>query len=117
MTSARFRFASEILRRLGEELNPSADQGIVELVKNAYDADAGLCTVSLLGVESPGGALIVEDDGVGMTAGEIADGWLVLGRSGKRPRVTTAQGRRPSGSKGARTPGCTAAWSNCHPRQ
>lgn len=100
MSKARFRFASEILRRLGEELNPSADQGIVELVKNAYDADARNCTVLLDGCDVAGGTLVVEDDGVGMTVQEIVDGWLVLGRSEKEPRSMTRLGRRPSGSKG-----------------
>jgi hypothetical protein len=42
-TVANFRFATDILRRLGEELNPNIDQGILELVKNAYDADARTC--------------------------------------------------------------------------
>ena len=39
MTDARFRFATDILRRLGEELNPSLDHGVLELVKNAHDVD------------------------------------------------------------------------------
>ena len=40
MSTARIRFSADILRRLGEELNPNLDKGIVELVKNSYDADA-----------------------------------------------------------------------------
>ena len=40
MNAANFRVSTDILRRLGEELITSFDQGIVELVKNAYDADA-----------------------------------------------------------------------------
>ena len=38
MNRARLRFSTEIVRRLGEELNPSLDKGVLELVKNAYDA-------------------------------------------------------------------------------
>ncbi len=41
-----FKFSPSILNRLGEELIPNPDQGIIELVKNAYDADATKCTVS-----------------------------------------------------------------------
>ena len=48
MSKAQIRFSPDILRRLGEELNPSPDKGILELVKNAYDADAMVCTVSLV---------------------------------------------------------------------
>ena len=48
MDKVNFKFSTDILRRLGEELNPNPDQGILELVKNAYDADARTCTVDLL---------------------------------------------------------------------
>ena len=40
MSNAQIQFSTDILRRLGEELNPSPAQGILELVKNAYDANA-----------------------------------------------------------------------------
>ncbi len=94
------RFAPDILKRLGEELIPSIDIGIVELVKNAYDADATECRVMLEGVERPGGVLRVSDDGVGMTLEAIRDGWLVLGRSAKASRARTRLGRVPAGDKG-----------------
>ena len=47
MTIGNIQFSTDILRRLGEELNPSIDQGILELVKNAYDADARRCLVEI----------------------------------------------------------------------
>ena len=47
MSTGQIRFAADILRRLGEELNPSPDQGIIELVKNAYDANALKCHIEL----------------------------------------------------------------------
>jgi signal transduction histidine kinase len=100
MSLAHLRFASDILRRLGEELIPHVDQGIIELVRNAYDADAQCCEVELLGTEEPGGTLRVIDDGVGMTAEEIRSGWLVLGRSAKAQRAPSALGRLPVGDKG-----------------
>lgn len=43
---ANLRVAATLLRRLGEELNPTFDQSVLELVKNAYDADADNCKVS-----------------------------------------------------------------------
>ena len=100
MNTAHLRFSTEIVRRLGEELNPTLDKGILELVKNAYDADATECRVELRNTERPGGSIIVEDNGDGMTADEIADGWLVLGRSSKAPTQRTRLGRVPAGSKG-----------------
>ena len=100
MTAAQIRFSTEIVRRLGEELNPTLDKGILELVKNAYDADATECRVELRNTDQPGGSIIVEDNGDGMTADQIESGWLVLGSSSKTPRRRTALGRVPAGSKG-----------------
>ena len=100
MTKAHLRFSTEIVRRLGEELNPTLDKGVLELVKNAYDADATECRVELRNADRRGGTVIVEDNGDGMTADQIADGWLVLGRSSKTPRRRTRLGRIPAGSKG-----------------
>ena len=100
VTSASFRFSTDILRRLGEELVTSFDQGIVELVKNSYDADARTCSVELIGTRSPDGTVIVTDDGDGMTGDDIRDGWLVLGRSRKTPLIRTRRRRLPAGSKG-----------------
>ena len=100
MSKARLRFSTEIVRRLGEELNPSLDKGILELVKNAYDADATKCRVELQEADTAGGAIVVKDNGDGMTVDEIANGWLVLGRSTKTQRQRTRLGRIPAGSKG-----------------
>lgn len=99
-TSAHLRFSTEIVRRLGEELNPTLDKGVLELVKNAYDADATECRIELRGTDQPGGKIIVRDNGDGMTADQIADGWLVLGRSSKTSSRQTRLGRIPAGSKG-----------------
>ncbi len=100
MNTATFRFATDILQRLGEELITSLDQGIVELVKNSYDADALNCTIELVGTDKPGGTVIITDDGDGMSADDIREGWLVLGRSRKAPGNRTPRGRLPAGSKG-----------------
>lgn len=100
MTAAHLRFSTEIVKRLGEELNPTLDKGVLELVKNAYDADATTCRVELRHTEYPGGTIVVEDNGDGMTAEQIADGWLVLGHSSKTSSEPTRLGRIPAGSKG-----------------
>src|SRR5580704_13967233 len=83
MSTEHLHFSTQMLRRLGEELNPHPDQGILELVRNAYDADATKCTVELIAAHEAGGTVRVTDDGTGMTAQGIRDGWLVLGTSGK----------------------------------
>jgi signal transduction histidine kinase len=98
--SDHLAFAPEILRRLGEELVPHPDQGIVELARNSYDADATECTVTLVNVESLGGTVVVSDNGDGMNRSAIADGWLVLGRSSKKRDKRTRLDRVPAGDKG-----------------
>ncbi|WP_236203493.1 sensor histidine kinase [Pseudomonas protegens] len=100
MSNVHFRFSPNILVRLGEELNQGADQSLLELIKNSYDADSTVCKVELVDIATPGGAVIVTDDGVGMSSGGIRDSWLVLGKSSKNSHQTTKLGRTPSGSKG-----------------
>ena len=100
MNSARLRFSTEIVKRLGEELNPTLDKGVLELVKNAYDADATECRIELQNSDRAGGAVVVTDNGDGMTVDDIENGWLVLGRSKKTQRKRTRLGRIPAGSKG-----------------
>ncbi len=100
MIAEHLRFSPDILKRLGEELIPHVDQGIVELVRNAYDADAISCRVELIETEEPGGTLRVTDDGDGMTAEAIRNGWLILGRSEKVSRQITKLRRVPVGDKG-----------------
>lgn len=100
MARAQIRFSTDILRRLGEELNPAPDQGIVELIKNAYDADARKCMVRLFDTNKVGGRIQIIDDGDGMDAGDIESSWLILGRSPKTKTQRTRLGRVPAGSKG-----------------
>lgn len=98
--SEHLGFAPEILRRLGEELVPHPDQGLVELVRNAYDADANTCTIELVGTGGEGGSITVTDDGVGISRDSITNGWLVLGRSQKHRTIRTPDRRVPAGDKG-----------------
>ena len=97
----RLRFSPDILSRLGEELVPEADQGLIELAKNAYDADATECRILLSEVHGAGGSIKVVDNGAGMTSESIRQGWLVIGRSSKlRKSLTPRFGRIPVGDKG-----------------
>src|SRR5258707_5221177 len=91
--SERLRFSTTVLRLLGEELNPSPDQGILELIKNAYDADAKRCTVELKGAHLKGGSIRVWDDGNGLSAEEIRNGWLIVGDSLKSRGAKSPAGR------------------------
>ncbi|MBZ9752487.1 ATP-binding protein [Deinococcus sp. HMF7604] len=94
------RFAPDILQRLGEELIPNPEQGLIELVKNSYDADAKRCTVRLQRVKNRGGTIFIEDNGIGMTAEDILNGFFMIGKSRKSPKKKTAGKRLTVGDKG-----------------
>lgn len=94
------RFAPDILRRLGEELIPNFEQGIIEIVKNSYDADSKNCSIKFEGVRRKGGAITIIDDGKGMTEDDILNGFLMVGRSRKSPRQKTKSKRLTVGDKG-----------------
>ena len=96
-----FKFSPSILSRLGEELIPNPDQGILELVKNSYDADATVCEIELLNTDRIGGSIIISDNGVGMDLETLQSGWLVIGKSEKESASDrTSLGRLRVGSKG-----------------
>ncbi len=95
------KFSPDILRRLGEELVPDVDQGIIELVKNGYDADATKCEIALDELKSGKGSIAIADNGAGMTGSQIRRGWLVIGRSDKKKDALTPKYKRvPVGDKG-----------------
>ncbi len=99
--SDHIKFAPDTLARLGEELIPNPDQGIIELVRNSYDADASTCTVDFSQAESKS-VITIKDTGDGMDLDAIRNGWFVLGHSSKADEVNkrTRKGRLPVGDKG-----------------
>lgn len=97
----RLSFSPNILRRLGEELVPDIDQGILELVKNAYDADATECIVVGEDLMSGQGRIKISDNGLGMTNNQIRNSWLIIGKSTKNKNEKTEHFKRiPVGDKG-----------------
>jgi len=109
MNQTNIRFSTNILKRLGEELNPDLTQGLIELVKNAYDADARQCTIEFYNISTRPlenqsslfpSKITIKDDGVGMTNENIINNWLLLGESKKTVEQKTELGRIPVGDKG-----------------
>ncbi len=74
---------------------PNPTDGLLELVKNAYDADASKCTIKITKK-----TVRIEDDGDGMSATDIIEGWLLIGGSRKDGTKPTTKGRLPVGNKG-----------------
>ncbi len=85
-----FKSDAHLVKVLGEQLIASERVGILELVKNAYDAGASYCNVRIEKVpaltklaasnylfnEFDGPVIVLEDDGGGMSWQEIENGWL-----------------------------------------
>ncbi len=112
--SARFDVHPSVVFQLGEHLISDVVQALVELVKNAYDADATYSKITVQTDDPPpsgsrypntSGYILVEDDGHGMNRQSIIDGWLVIANSAKRALkmaggVTPGRKRTPLGDKG-----------------
>lgn len=96
----RFAADAALVRRLGRELVAKQETALGELVKNAYDADATSCTVSL--ADDDGGPRFdIVDDGNGMTYAEIANGFMRLASDEKVVNpVSPRFGRSRAGKKG-----------------
>ncbi len=93
---------ARILRTLGEELISSETVALIELVKNAYDADAENVLILFEGELVEGkGSISVIDDGHGMDMATIHDSWMVIATSSKKSSTTSRSGtRRVLGEKG-----------------
>jgi hypothetical protein len=73
----------------------------MELVKNAYDADAENVQIEIPEESDVEQILKIKDDGLGMSSSDINDKWLRIGYSHKRiNRLTSQKGRRATGEKG-----------------
>jgi signal transduction histidine kinase len=116
-----FDINAAVVKQLGEELVSDEVTALIELVKNAYDADASYANVvvdtndTLLdeniyfceknGFTPTKGYITIEDDGIGMERSEIVKGWLTISFSHKRKmraegKLTPKRDRTPLGEKG-----------------
>lgn len=92
-----FTIESRILRELGERLVKQPEVALVELIKNAYDADATECLVEY----DPMHSIVVSDDGTGMTLDRFTNGWMRIGTSAKEDTKSSAvYSRLITGEKG-----------------
>lgn len=92
-----FTIESRIIREFGERLVKHPEVALLELVKNAYDADSTTCTISYSYPKS----IVVADSGHGMTLAEFKSGWMRIGTSSKEATASSRTYRRSiSGEKG-----------------
>ena len=100
----KIRPAARIISTIGEDLVGDAYAAVVELVKNAYDADANSIEIifeyknSQTREESL--EIEIKDDGHGMSRETIINKWLVPATKDKVERQLSPKGRRFQGRKG-----------------
>lgn len=105
----RIRPYARLLTMLGDQLIDNEATALLELVKNAYDADASWVKISLNGFNADmtinsNSSITVEDNGTGMTSEIIKDHWLnpatPIKLQHKQEQPLTQKGRHIQGEKG-----------------
>ncbi len=100
---AKFTVDTHLFRELGELLVGRDSTALIELIKNAYDADATRVTVHGEQLDNPSqGYIVVTDDGIGMNATEFENGFLRIASrlKDREERRSALFGRRYTGAKG-----------------
>ena len=100
---AKFTVDTHLFRELGELLVGRDSTALIELIKNAYDADATEVTVHGEQLDTPSqGHIIVTDNGTGMNTGDFENGFLRVASRLKDQgeRRSTLLRRRYTGAKG-----------------
>lgn len=101
MAKLKFSVDSALLSELGEYLVESPHVALLELVKNAYDADASVVTVRIVPQSGKGPTVEVVDDGAGMTFEQVESYWMRIATTHKvEDDVSPIYGRPRTGSKG-----------------
>ena len=101
MPPLKFTVDSALLSELGEKLVETAHIALVELVKNAYDADATLVKVKIIPDPPHGPKVHVVDNGSGMTFSDVKAYWMRIATTHKSDQsVSPRYGRPRTGSKG-----------------
>lgn len=103
--SISFRPHARLIRLLGDELISDEVMAVVELVKNAYDADASHVQVTLNQITDPlAGQISIRDDGCGMDLFTLLHVWMEPATTHKRKhhrnKQRTPRGRVLLGEKG-----------------
>lgn len=95
MAKIPFKVSARTARLIGRENIASSKGAIIELVKNAYDADSSFCIVYF-----SSDSLYIIDAGEGMTQSIIINHWMTIGTNNKEVDYFTKSGRVKAGAKG-----------------
>lgn len=99
--NVRFTIDAGLINRLGQELVGKQETAVAELIKNAYDADATEVKLVFENSDLPGGTLLIEDNGTGMSLQQLLNGFMRLSSNDKLINpVSERFKRRRAGRKG-----------------
>ena len=97
----KIRPAGCLLQTIGSNLIQDIYAAVIELVKNAYDADSPDVTISFLKkTDNDTYSVCIEDHGHGMSRNVVIKKWLVPSTNDKLIRKTSPRGRVMQGRKG-----------------
>ena len=96
-----FRVSPRTVQMLGRENISSSVIAVLELVKNAYDADASKVVVTCSQASKEAGKIIIDDNGEGMDLSDLQEKWMVISTDNKlHARTTEKRKRIKVGEKG-----------------
>lgn len=95
---------ARLIQILGEYLIKDATVGLLELIKNSYDADATSVAIEMHNLNKPNAKIIIRDNGIGMDNTTFLNKWMnpATGHKEKQKieKERTKLGRLPLGEKG-----------------
>lgn len=97
----KIRPAGRLLISIGRDLIRNAHSALLELVKNAYDADAKCVKIEIVANQTKKSVrVVVSDDGHGMDMDTVVNKWMVPATGDKKDRKHSPKGRVMQGRKG-----------------
>lgn len=100
MAQIPFTVSARTAMLIGLENFSNPEGAIVELVKNAYDADSPYCYILFDVLTNGEKCIYIVDAGCGMTEQIIRDCWMRIGTDDKLLNAYSQRGRVKSGAKG-----------------
>ena len=97
----RFRPSARLIRTIGDDIIKDVYAAVIELIKNAYDADAQNVELTFIDLANTEKAkIIIKDDGHGMDYETVVNDWMVPATGDKLTRRKSPGGRYMQGRKG-----------------
>ncbi len=99
--NVRFSVDAGHIQKLGFELVGKQETALIELIKNAYDADATEVNIEFIDSNEKNGTLVIKDNGSGMNIDTIKQAWMSISTDYKKINTVSPRfGRTRAGRKG-----------------